>query len=61
MTIEDEREFPLPRWEDYDDATDPNLGIGRNIPPIEELIARHKLIQSKTTHHRLRDDLVEHV
>jgi hypothetical protein len=45
------------RIEDYDDATRPSLDPNRNVPNAQQLIDRHRQIQSRVGNEQLKADL----
>jgi hypothetical protein len=60
MAVADERGLPLATIDDFEDATAPVL-LPRNVLSIQTLIANHKKIEDRGMHHRLQEDLMEHV
>jgi hypothetical protein len=60
MAVADERGLPLATIDDFEDATAPVL-LPRNVPSIQTLIANHRKIEDRGMHHRLQEDLMEHV
>jgi hypothetical protein len=61
MGILYERGMEQLRIEDYEEATQPRLDPNRNVPDVQQLIQRHRQIQSKATNEQLKLDLLEHV
>jgi hypothetical protein len=49
------------RIEDYENATRANLDTNRDVPVVQELIQRHRAIQSCPSNEQLKNDLIEHV
>jgi hypothetical protein len=49
------------RIEYYDDATSPTLYPNQNVPDVQQLIDRHRKIQSCVSNEQLKADLIEHV
>jgi hypothetical protein len=47
--------------DDYENATHANLDNNRDVPAIQELIQRHREIQSRSSNKQLKNDLIEHV
>jgi predicted hydrolase (HD superfamily) len=47
--------------EDYENATHANLDNNRDVPAVQELIQRHREIQSHPSNEQLKNALIEHV
>jgi hypothetical protein len=47
--------------EDYENATRANLDNNRDVPAVQELIQRHREIQSHPSNEQLKNALIEHV
>jgi hypothetical protein len=61
MGILYERGMEQLQIEDYEEATQPRLDPNRNVPDVQQLIQRHRQIQSKATNEQLKLDLLEQV
>jgi hypothetical protein len=49
------------RIEDYDDATRPTLDPNKNVHDVQQLIDRHRQIQSRVGNEQLEADLIKHI
>jgi hypothetical protein len=49
------------RIEDYENATCGNLDNNRDVTVVQELIQRHRHIQSRPSNEQLNNDLIEHM
>jgi hypothetical protein len=58
MTIVYEKDMEQLRIEDYENAT---LDTNRDFPDVQELINRHRQIQSRPASEQLKNYLIEHV
>jgi hypothetical protein len=47
--------------DDYENATRANLDNNRDIPVVQELIQKHREVQSRPSNEQLKNDLIEHV
>lgn len=61
MGILYEKDMEELRIEDYENATRANLDDHRDVPAVQELIQRHRQIQSRPSNEQLKNDLIEHV
>jgi hypothetical protein len=61
MAIVYEKDMEQLRIEDYENATRAMLDTNIDVPAVQELINRHRQIQSRPTSEQLKNDLIEHV
>jgi hypothetical protein len=61
MTIVYEKDMEQLWIEDYENATCATLDTNRDVPAVQELINRHRQIQSRPTSEQLKNDLIDHV
>jgi hypothetical protein len=61
MAIVYEKDMEQLWIEDYENATRATLDTNRDVPTVQELINRHRQIQSRPTSGQLKNDLIEHV
>jgi hypothetical protein len=61
MVILYEKDMEQLQIEDYENATRATLDTNRDVPAVQELINRHRQIQSCPASEQLRNDLIEHV
>jgi hypothetical protein len=61
MWIMYENDMDELKIEDYDDTTRPTLDPNRNMSDVQQLINRHRQIQSHVGNEQLKADLIEHI
>jgi hypothetical protein len=47
--------------DDYENATRANLDNNRDVPVVQELIQKHREVQSRPSNEQLKNDLIKHV
>jgi hypothetical protein len=61
MRIMYESDMDELKIEDYDNTTQPTLDPNRNMSDVQQLINRHRQIQSHVGNEQLKVDLIEHI
>ena len=61
MAVEDERGMNQLNQDDYQPTEPVPQLLPKDSPTIEQLIEKHKQIESRSTHYQLQEDLIQHV